>query len=93
MSFVYLDDGRRGSQNYYGVRGRLDEYSAITPQKLAYYDGVVEVDLSKVAPKIALPFHPSNVYDLQDVIDSPYDILSAVEKECNKLLGNKNIDF
>lgn len=92
LSSIWTTDDEE-VKNYYGVRGRLDEYAAITPQKLAYYDGVVEVDLSKVAPKIALPFHPSNVYDLQDVIDNPYDILSAVEKECNKLLGNKNIDF
>ena len=80
-------------KNYYGVRGRLDDYAAITPQKLAYYDGVVEVDLSKVVPQIALPFHPSNVYNLQDVIDNPMDILSAVEKKCNELLNNNKINF
>ncbi|MDE7071700.1 MAG: hydratase [Clostridia bacterium] len=80
-------------KNYYGVRGRLDDYAVITPQKLAYYDGVVEVDLSKVVPQIALPFHPSNVYNLQDVIDNPMDILSAVEKKCNELLNNNKINF
>ncbi|MDE6869279.1 MAG: hydratase, partial [Clostridia bacterium] len=42
---------------------------------------------------IALPFHPSNVYNLQDVIDNPQDILSAVEKQCNELLNNKKINF
>ncbi len=80
-------------KNYYGLRGRLDDYAVITPQKLAYYDGVVEVDLSKVVPQIALPFHPSNVYNLQDVIDNPMDILSAVEKKCNELLNNNKINF
>jgi len=80
-------------QNYYAVRGRLDEYRAIRPAALAYYDGVVEVDLSDVVPQIALPFHPSNVYNLQDVIDHPQDILSSVEKECNRLLNNNKIDF
>ncbi|MDE6362555.1 MAG: hydratase, partial [Clostridia bacterium] len=80
-------------KNYYAVRGRMDDYAAIAPDKLAYYDGVVEVDLSKVVPQIALPFHPSNVYNLQDVIDNPMDILSAVEKQCNELLNNKNINF
>ncbi len=53
----------------------------------------MEVDLSKVVPQIALPFHPSNVYNLQDVIDNPMDILSAVEKKCNDLLNNKKINF
>ncbi|MDE7209305.1 MAG: hydratase, partial [Clostridia bacterium] len=80
-------------KNYYAVRGRMDDYASIAPNKLAYYDGVVEVDLSKVVPQIALPFHPSNVYNLQDVIDNPQDILSAVEKQCNELLNNKKINF
>lgn len=80
-------------KNYYAIRGRMDDYKAIKPDELAYYDGVVEVNLSEIVPQIALPFHPSNVYNLQDVIDNPHDILSAVEKECNKLLNNKNIDF
>ncbi len=80
-------------KSYYAVRGRMDDYKAIKPQSLAYYDGVVEVDLSKIVPQIALPFHPSNVYNLQDVIDNPHDILGEVEKQCNALLNNKNIDF
>ncbi|MDE6275609.1 MAG: hydratase [Clostridia bacterium] len=80
-------------KNYYAVRGRMDDYKAIAPEKVAYYDGVVEVDLSKIVPQIALPFHPSNVYNLQDVIDNPGDILSAVEKQCNQLLNNKKINF
>ena len=79
-------------KNYFAIRGRLDDYKSLTPQKFAYYDGVVEVNLSEIVPQIALPFHPSNVYNLQDVIDNPHDILSAVENECNKLLG-KNINF
>lgn len=80
-------------KNYYAVRGRLDDYKAIKPAPLAYYDAVVEVDLSKAEPKIALPFHPSNVYDLKDVIENPYDILSEAEKKGNELLGSKNVKF
>lgn len=92
LSSIWTTDDEE-VKNYYGVRGRLDDYKAIKPAEIAYYDGVVEVDLSKVVPQIALPFHPSNVYNLQDVIDNPGDILSAVEKECNRLLNNKNINF
>lgn len=80
-------------KDYYAVRGRLDDYKPIKPADVAYYDGVVEVDLDKVVPQIALPFHPSNVFALKDVIDNPYDILSQVEKEGNKLLGNPKIQF
>lgn len=92
LSSIWTTDDEE-VKNYYAIRGRLDEYKPLAPQHLAYYDGVVEVNLSEILPKIALPFHPSNVYNLQDVIDNPYDILSSVEQQCNKLLGNKNIDF
>lgn len=80
-------------KNYYAVRGRLNDYKEIKPAPLAYYDAVVEVDLSKAEPKIALPFHPSNVYNLKDVIENPYDILSEAEKKGNELLGSKNVKF
>ena len=80
-------------KNYYAVRGRLSDYKAITPAPLAYYDAIVEVDLSKVTPKIALPFHPSNVYDLKELIENPYDVLAEAEKKGNELLGNKNVTF
>lgn len=80
-------------KNYYAVRGRLADYKAIAPAPLAYYDAVVEVDLSKVTPKIALPFHPSNVYDLKELIKNPYDVLAEAEKKGNELLGNKNVTF
>ncbi len=80
-------------KNYYAIRGRMDDYKPIHPNDIAYYDGVVEVDLDKVVPQIALPFHPSNVYNLQDVIDNPHDIFSEVEERGNKLLGNSKIKF
>ncbi len=75
-------------KNYYAIRGRLDDYKEIKPEKLAYYDGVVEVDLSTIEPQIAMPFHPSNVYNLKDVIENPKDILAKVEEDGNKLLKN-----
>lgn len=80
-------------RNYYGIRGRLDDFKVISPQSLAYYDGVVEVDMDKIQPQIALPFHPSNVYNLQDLIENPMDILSKVEQEGNQLLNNNAINY
>ncbi|MDE7329304.1 MAG: hydratase [Clostridia bacterium] len=92
LSSIWTTDDEE-VKTYYAVRGRLSDYKAIAPDTLAYYDGVVEVNLSEITPQIALPFHPSNVFNLQDVIDNPEDILSSVEKECNKLLNNPKINF
>ena len=75
-------------RNYYFIHGRLEDYKEIKPAHIAYYDGVVEVDLSTIEPQIALPFHPSNVYNLKDVIENPEDILAKVEEEGNELLKN-----
>ena len=76
-------------KNYYAVRGRMDDYRAITPEKLAYYDAMVEIDLSKVRPVIAMPFHPANTYDLQEVIDNPLDVMHEAETKANELLKGK----
>ena len=78
-------------RDYYAERGRLEDYSPVAPAPLAYYDAAIEVDLGQIEPKIALPFHPANVYNLKDVIANPYDILSAAETEANKLLGGKGV--
>lgn len=78
---------------YYVEHGRPNDFAKLEPAKLAMYDGVVEVDLSKVEPKIALPFHPSNVYNLADVIANPYDIFAKVEEEGNKLLSANKVKF
>ncbi len=77
-------------KEYLTKRGRENEYFELKPEEGAYYDGAVEIDLSKVEPMIAMPFHPSNVYKLADVINNPYEILSKVEKEGRVLLKNDN---
>ena len=76
-------------KNYYAVRGRLDAYRPLAPEALAYYDAVVEIDLGKVRPAIAMPFHPANVYDLKEVIENPDDVMSEAEKKANELLKGK----
>ncbi len=58
-------------KNYYIEHGRPEDYKELNPAEIAMYDGVVEVDLGKIEPQIALPFHPSNVYNLKDVISNP----------------------
>lgn len=73
--------------------GRENDFTEMHPGKLAYYDDAITVDLSKVEPMIALPFHPSNVYKLKDVIENPYDILKKVENDCKAELNNDKLSF
>ncbi len=88
LSSIWRTDDEQ-VKNYYAVRGRLDEYRPLAPEALAYYDAVVEIDLGKVCPAIAMPFHPANVYDLKEVIENPDDVMSEAEKKANELLKGK----
>ena len=88
LSSIWRTDDEQ-VKNYYAVRGRLDEYRPLSPEALAYYDAVVEIDLGKVRPAIAMPFHPANVYDLKEVIENPDDVMSEAEKKANELLKGK----
>ena len=76
-------------KEYLAVRGRAADYKKLEPKALAYYDEVIEIDLSEIEPMIALPFHPSNAYKLSDLIQNPGDILSEASKNINELLGGK----
>ncbi len=81
------------TKEFLTAHGRGDRYTELNPQGVAYYDGVVYVDLDKIKPMIALPFHPSNVYTIEEVNNNPYDILSKVEKDAIEISGNPNINF
>ena len=85
LSSVWCTDEK--VKDYLAAYGRGDEYKRLQPQNGALYDGGIVIDLDKVEPMIALPFHPSNVYKLADVIANSYEILSKAEKEGNELLG------
>jgi len=76
-------------KEYFAIRGRADAYKKFQPKELAFYDEVIEIDLSEIEPMIALPFHPSNAYKLSDLISNPGDILSEASKSINELLGGK----
>lgn len=84
---------RRKTREYLKVYGRESDYRELKPRQGARYDGGIVIDLSEVEPMIALPFHPSNVFKLADVIANPYEILSEVENKGNALLGLKNGTF
>ncbi len=69
--------------------GRGDDYQKLAPADVTYYDGCVYVDLSTVKPMIALPFHPSNTYEIDELKANPGDIFRAVEKEAEKVAGGR----
>ncbi len=67
-------------KEFYETHGRSEDYKELAPGAVAYYDGVVYVDLSKIKPMIAMPFHPSNTYTIDEVNANLKDILHDVEK-------------
>ena len=79
-------------KEFYDIHGRVDEYKELNPGEVAYYDGVVYVDLSKIKPMIAMPFHPSNTYTIDEVNANLMDILHDVEKRALVSLDGK-VDY
>ena len=76
-------------KEFYDIHGRVNEYKELNPGDVAYYDGMIYVDLSKIKPMIAMPFHPSNVYSIEELNANLYDILGEVEKKAGISLDNK----
>jgi aconitate hydratase len=81
------------TKQYLTIHGRGEDYKELQPKSVAYYDGAVYVDLSKVESMIALPFHPSNVFSIKALNENLSDILHGVEVEAKKLINNPKIDF
>lgn len=76
-------------KDFYEVHGRAEEYKKLVPGAVAYYDGMVYVDLSQVRPMIAMPFHPSNTYTIEELNANLMDILDDVEKKAQVSLDGK----
>lgn len=85
LSSIWRTDAAVGE--YYRSHGRPEVYRKLEPGPVAYYDGLIRVDLGKVEPMIALPFHPSNAFTIAELNANPAEILAAVEAE-----GQKQID-
>lgn len=80
-------------KEYYTIHGRQDAYSKLEPKNVAYYDGLVKVDLEKIEPMIALPFHPSNVFSIAELNKNPKEILQMVEEAEKAKIDNPNVQF
>lgn len=92
LSSIWRTDSQ--VKEFYDIHGRSEDFAEIAPEKVAYYDGVVEVDLSAIKPMIAMPFHPSNVYSIEELNSNLEDILRDVEKKALVSLdNNKDINF
>ena len=76
-------------KEFYDIHGRSEDYKELNPAPVAYYDGVVRVELDKIRPMIAMPFHPSNTYTIEEVNANLEDILHDVEKRAAVSLDNK----
>ena len=83
LSSIWRTD--EDTRTYLSLHGREEDYEELNPADIAYYDGCVYVDLSTVKPMIALPFHPSNTYEIDELNDNLGDILREVEKEAKKV--------
>ena len=79
-------------KEFYDIHGRSESYKELNPGSVAYYDGVVYVDLSKIKPMIAMPFHPSNTYTIDELNANLEDILRDVEKKALVSLDGQ-VDF
>ncbi|MBQ7821154.1 MAG: hydratase [Clostridia bacterium] len=79
LSSIWMTDDI--TRAYFENHKRPSEYKKLAPGSVAYYDGLVEVDLSRVEPMIALPFHPSNTYTVRELCDNAHDILAKVEAD------------
>ncbi|MDY4192365.1 MAG: hydratase [Oscillospiraceae bacterium] len=91
LSSIWTTDEK--TEEYFALHGRPEAYRKLEPGSVAYYDGMIRVDLSKIKPMIALPFHPSNAYAIEDLNQNLGDILREVEKEGARQLDNPNIRF
>lgn len=67
-------------REFYEIHGRKEEYKELNPGETAYYDGMIQVELDRVKPMIAMPFHPSNTYTIEEVNENLEDILAQTEK-------------
>ena len=90
LSSIWATDDK--IKEFYDIHGRSEDYKELNPGDVAYYDGVVYVELDKVKPMIAMPFHPSNTYTIEELNANLMDILEDCEKRAKVSLDNQ-VDF
>jgi aconitate hydratase len=89
LSSIWCTD--ETTEQYLAAHGRKADYKPLAPAELAYYDGVVEVDLSAIRPMIALPMHPSNAFTIEQLNENLEDILHECEADVQRLVGRTDV--
>lgn len=87
LSSIWITDEE--VKHHYDIHNRPEDYKELQPGEVAYYDGVIRIDLSKQESMIALPFHPSNAYTIHELQANPEKILREVEEDARKRFGDK----
>ena len=91
LSSIWATDEK--VEEYLEIHGRKEAYKKLEPGQVTYYDGAIIVDLSKVKPMIAMPFHPSNTYTIEELNANLEDILAKVEKEAAASFASNKVTF
>lgn len=91
LSSIWRTD--EDTKKYLAAHGRGSEYKKLEPQKIAYYEGCIYIDLSAIHSMIALPFHPSNGYEIRVLNENLDDILHEVEENAKKLIKNPDLQL
>ena len=91
LSSIWMTDDK--TKEYYAQHERVGAYKQMSPEDGAYYDRGIVINLSKIEPMIALPFHPSNAYTIKDFLSRPYELLKECEEAGNKLLPQGKGEF
>ncbi len=81
------------TEKHYIAHGRPEDYKKLAPASVAYYDAMIEIDLSAMESMIALPFHPSNAYTIHEFVENATEILAGVEEEAKKKFGKCNLEL
>jgi aconitate hydratase len=87
LSSIWETDEK--TEEYLSIHGRQQDYLQLKPAETAYYDGCIELDLSQVVPMIAMPYHPSNVYPIDEVLAHPYEVMKEAEERARVSFGDR----
>jgi len=90
LSSIWKTDDK--TKEFYEIHGRKEEYKELNPGQVAYYDGMIEINLDEIKPMIAMPFHPSNTYSIEELNANLMDILDDCEKRAKVSLDGQ-VDF
>jgi aconitate hydratase len=91
LSSIWRTDEK--AADFYRIHGRPEAYRRLEPGEISYYDGMLKVDLSRIEPMIALPFHPSNAWPISELNRHAREILRGVEANGKRQIENPNLEL